>query len=96
MTTHRVRIDPHLAEWTVNAACRGESRAPFFDPLLYDYARSAFCSRCPVVDECAADAFHYEQNGGDRYGLYGGLSPMQRRWMQQGTRRSRSQGRSLS
>lgn len=78
--------------WTDEASCAGARMDWFFDPVdinddgrrLCDerglaHARS-FCVRCPVRRECAESAMAFEANDPEpfRFGIFGGLTPMQR------------------
>lgn len=70
--------------WHARAACRGAGPGAFFPPesdkgesrktgALYAAARERYCAGCPVVAECAEAGAH------EAHGLWGGLSPGQRR-----------------
>lgn len=60
--------------WHVFAACAGLGPDLFFaeEPEALDAARRV-CRRCPVALECA------EASMGERYGIWGGLTPAERR-----------------
>lgn len=61
--------------WHPRAACRGEDRELFF-PRPGEVALKArsICGRCPVQTECLTYGLKYE-----RFGIYGGLTPLERR-----------------
>ncbi|HMK97402.1 MAG TPA: WhiB family transcriptional regulator [Acidimicrobiales bacterium] len=72
---------PERPNWHARAACRGQGHKAFF-PATDDRrpgAESAysaaltFCKVCPVVLECRRAGQH------EAFGLWGGLSPAQRR-----------------
>lgn len=50
----------------------------------YDEARTV-CARCPVRELCLADAL----NNKERYGMWGGLTPIERRRIERKDRRQR-------
>jgi len=93
VTTHRgmatlTRANPGAAPETVTpeqprAACEDHpDRDEIFYPRKgesYDRARS-LCRRCPVRDACLALAMDAEGgvNAPSRFGMFGGLSPVQR------------------
>lgn len=66
-----------VMEWVERAACRGVTSAVFYPvgnvfEVDYDEAK-AVCSVCPVVEQCG------EQGKYERYGVWGGLDPSERR-----------------
>lgn len=68
------------APWTADAACKGEPTDLFFPPRgrgsAYDVAQAkAICAACPVSAECLA----YAYRNGERAGIWGGLTPNERR-----------------
>lgn len=70
--------------WRTSAACRGLPITLFFPEaaaigshLTYDAGR-AVCARCTVRDECFLLTSDLLETG-DRDGLFGGLSPSERR-----------------
>lgn len=70
------------AEWTARAACRDLDPNLFFPRVgdemkAVDYAPEAraACAGCPVAAECLM----YALNNAERYGLWGGKTPLQRR-----------------
>lgn len=61
-------------EWHRRAACRGVGTDAFFLIRGQDPGPAReLCGRCPVVAECA------EVGQAEDYGIWGGLSPGQRR-----------------
>lgn len=81
ITTPRPSFDqatPDADAWRGRAACRTADPDLFF-PDQGDYvttrAAVAVCHGCPVVDACLADAVAM----GERYGIRGGLTAVQRR-----------------
>lgn len=69
--------------WRSRAACLGQPMTLFFPARgkktsdVYAEGK-AFCAKCPVKKECLKIADEFIPTG-DRYGLYGGLSPRERR-----------------
>jgi WhiB family redox-sensing transcriptional regulator len=69
-------------DWQRHALCRGMDSAVFFSPLgergalrrAREEKARAICVRCPVREECARTAL----NGGERYGVWGGLTELER------------------
>jgi hypothetical protein len=74
-------------DWRNKAACRGY--AARIDPWdadpndgIVSPTAAAFCKQCPVRRECLLAGLDSDQmNGGFAYGVWGGLSPKQRRAM---------------
>lgn len=66
-------------DWLVEAACRGMDTGVFFSesPRHYKEAREV-CAMCPVTEECLSIALEMTVHL-DTSGLYGGLTPRQRR-----------------
>ena len=71
-------------DWRPDAACRGLDPELFFssDEIANRQERQdreaeakAVCARCPVRTECLA----YAIDAGERYGIWGGLDPVERR-----------------
>ena len=64
--------------WHEAAACAGVDERIFFPPAgkTANHARQ-FCAACPVRAECLRDALKAEE-GGRRFGIYGGLPPPER------------------
>lgn len=78
--------------WTDDAACRGLPLEWFFPPKSQGDATyqegKAVCAGCTVTAECLALTDDFIATG-DRYGLFGGMTPSERkkeRWKQLGTR----------
>ena len=66
-----------VRDWRADAGCR-DSDPDLFFPEFNDYrAARAICRRCPVADECLADAMADTYAGG--HGMRGGLTPPERR-----------------
>ena len=92
MTQHGDRLSGAPSEsrgprpdWRTKAACRGY--AAIIDPwdadpkdgVVSDTA-AAFCKQCPVRRECLLEGLRSDlMNGGFAYGVWGGLSPKERR-----------------
>ena len=71
-------------DWRARAACRGLDPEMFFssddlpnkqDRIDREAAAKAVCARCPVRREC----LDYAIAAGERYGIWGGLNPQERR-----------------
>lgn len=68
---------PNALSWALRAACRGYDLADFFsDSRASIRWAKGVCGRCPVREECLAEALRAED--GSRYGIYGGLTPEER------------------
>lgn len=77
--------------WRLKALCRGLPAEIFFpeerglvDP--YDEAR-AICANCSVKEPCLALTEHFAASG-DRNGMFGGMSPAERKTFRKHQRRS--------
>ncbi|KOV88639.1 MULTISPECIES: WhiB family transcriptional regulator [unclassified Streptomyces] len=76
-------------QWQQSAACRGMSSSTFFSPpgergrARRDREERArrICGRCEVADICAATALKH----GEAYGIWGGMSDVDRRQYDKGT-----------
>ncbi len=69
--------------WRDEAKCKGFSASVFFpDHRILNEARwdipRAICLQCPVSEECLAMVLVYESTD-DRWGMFGGLTPAERR-----------------
>ena len=71
-------------DWRTQAACRGIDPEFFFssedlpnkqERLERETAAKAVCARCTVRSECLS----YALAAGERYGIWGGLNPQERR-----------------
>ncbi|MGH2760709.1 MAG: WhiB family transcriptional regulator [Actinomycetota bacterium] len=71
-------------DWRPEAACRGLDPELFFssdeianrqERLEREAEAKAVCTRCTVRNECLS----YALAAGERYGIWGGLSPQERR-----------------
>lgn len=64
------------AQWHHDALCAQTDPDAFFPEIGENpVAAKAVCRRCPVQIECLTDALAQ----GDRFGVWGGLSPRERR-----------------
>lgn len=65
--------------WQSSAACIGEDIELFFpeDGQTAALAKR-ICADCPVTQECLESALKVEEGGRHRYGVYGGLSALDR------------------
>jgi WhiB family redox-sensing transcriptional regulator len=70
--------------WQFRAACRGEDTSLFFAPnyfekreekLARETRAKAFCSRCPVREQCLEYALDVREG----HGVWGGLNELERR-----------------
>lgn len=70
-----------MTGWRDSAACRDSDPQLFFPagkgggPVAQVKAARAVCARCPVRIPC----LEFAVEGGDRHGVFGGLSERQRR-----------------
>jgi WhiB family redox-sensing transcriptional regulator len=80
-------------DWRPEAACRGLDPELFFssddivnrqERLEREAEAKAVCTRCTVRNDCLS----YALDAGERYGIWGGLNPQERRALGRG----RSQG----
>jgi WhiB family redox-sensing transcriptional regulator len=71
-------------DWRQDAACRGMDPEYFFsseeiadkrERQEREAGSKAICARCEVRDECLG----YAIEAGERYGIWGGLNPAERR-----------------
>jgi WhiB family redox-sensing transcriptional regulator len=71
-------------DWRAHAACKGYDPEHFFssedltdkqERIERESAAKAVCARCPVRMEC----LDYAVAAGERYGIWGGLNPQERR-----------------
>lgn len=75
-------------EWTEHAACRGMDPDIFFPTEGDTYARAReVCRRCEVQDACLLDALEIPVSS-DLAGMYGGLTPRERRDLRRGRQRT--------
>jgi WhiB family redox-sensing transcriptional regulator len=80
------------SQWQALAACQGLGDDLFFatsnergpSRRRRERAAKAVCATCPVVDQCLAWALA----AGEPYGVWGGLSPEERRRLRSSGRRS--------
>ncbi|MBY6683126.1 WhiB family transcriptional regulator [Rhodococcus sp. BP-316] len=75
--------------WQLDAACRGERSASFFDTDPAGEATAKkLCEVCPVAAQC----LEYAMDAEEPYGIWGGLSPEERfleKWNRPAWRRRR-------
>lgn len=80
--THSPSIaNPQREEWQDDALCAeiGDDEL-FFPPKNVGYKKGkAICQKCDVKDQCLAYIMKLETGTKRRFGLYGGLSPNERR-----------------
>jgi WhiB family redox-sensing transcriptional regulator len=74
-----------IEHWRQHAACRGADGDIFFPSArrhtIHTWkAAREYCDRCPVVNECLALALSQEP-AEDRWGMFGGTTPSERRRM---------------
>lgn len=87
-------MDAQDRDWRDRAACRDEDPELFFPtgttgPALQQIdAAKAICARCPVLSECLAFALETGQD----YGIWGGLTPEERRALRRRNRRAHQAG----
>ena len=71
-------------DWRARAACRGMTPDLFFSPtngesreerIAREASAKAVCTACPVNAECLEHAIVH----GERYGIWGGTTPVERR-----------------
>ncbi len=83
-------MDPPRDGWQARAACRDEDPELFFPvgnlgPAARQEAEAkAVCARCPVAAQCLA----YAMRTGQDYGIWGGMTPDERRALARHDRRS--------
>jgi WhiB family redox-sensing transcriptional regulator len=72
-------------QWRNQAACLGQDIDLFYNVRGAGYREArALCSACPVRGECLLDVMEWERTSGNgRFGFIAGLSPDQRRELQQ-------------
>ncbi|MDT0306843.1 WhiB family transcriptional regulator [Streptomyces sp. DSM 44917] len=71
--------DSGRGHWSERAACRGRDLDVWFSEAgAVRATAAAVCRGCPVRDACLDLAMKAEA-GGHRYGIYGGLTPAQRK-----------------
>lgn len=64
--------------WREAAACRTFSVEMFYPPAEQDgFEAKAVCFQCPVREMCLEVAIA----NGERFGVWGGLTPQERRWL---------------
>lgn len=71
--------------WLDDAACKGATAIFFAEGQGHNLrAARAICAECPVIAECRQAGLH------ERHGIWGGLSPRQRRRLRRGLSDGRS------
>lgn len=74
---------PNEGEWMLESACLGVATSVMFPEPgkgtpYDDTAAKALCAKCPVRDECLEYALAWPE-ASDRYGIFGGMNPAERR-----------------
>lgn len=69
------RRSASFKEWRTQAACLDADPDIFFQSSTK--AAKAICRECPVADECLM----YAMDNNETYGVWGGMSPHQRKRM---------------
>lgn len=69
--------------WRDTAACRGQDPDQFHDDRMFPVLRAQFCGRCPVRNDCLAEAIRNREAG-----LWGGTSERARAAMMRGRPRA--------
>lgn len=66
--------------WMSQAECRGMDMNLFFPPRGAQFKADAVkvCRRCPVSEQCLDYGMKKATGSGDNYGMFGGLTPLQR------------------
>ncbi len=64
-----------IADWTVDAACKGTDPDEFFVPGVAQNRAKVICRGCPVRTECLADALENRIE----FGVWGGMTERERR-----------------
>jgi WhiB family redox-sensing transcriptional regulator len=73
-----------MSDWRQYAACRGVEPITFFpETTSGERAALAYCDRCPVRADCLEFALQTSANV-DRFGIYGGTTPGDRRRLRRG------------
>jgi WhiB family redox-sensing transcriptional regulator len=90
--------EPHN-DWRAHAACKGVDPELFFssediadkrERVEREAAAKSICLRCTVRPEC----LEYAIAAGERYGIWGGLNPQERRAYARSPERTAGGGRS--
>lgn len=71
-----------MTGWRDSAACRGQDPDDFHDDRMFSALRATFCRRCPVRNDCLAEAIRNREAG-----LWGGTSERARSAMMRGRTR---------
>lgn len=77
-------------EWALLAECSDADPELFFETgskTCRQICRD-MCEICPVRSNCLADALEWEETGGGRHGIFGGMVPQERRALAKERRRS--------
>ena len=73
--------------WRERALCANHSRPSLWDGETREdvAAARAVCRRCPVVDDCWAEAARLDRTG-EAPGVWGGMTAAERAWARETTR----------
>lgn len=75
----RVDLRLEVPTWTKDALCAEIGVEPYFNN--YERAKAS-CRGCPVINECLEWALNFNEDT-DRYGIFGGTSPAERKKLRQ-------------
>lgn len=81
ITTRRLtRRASSAPAWHANSVCRQTDPEAFFQDDNASQAQAqGVCRGCPVIASCLDDVLAFEESREGRYGVVGGLTPIQRR-----------------
>ena len=72
-------------EWVNNTPCLDKAQFMWYPPMdandpsqWYEMGRLV-CSTCPVWEECLNYGTSYKDGRGEKFGMWGGLTPVERR-----------------
>ena len=73
---------PSMGRWRERALCANHSRPSLWDGETREdvAAARAVCRRCPVVDDCRAEAARLDRTG-EAPGVWGGMTAAERAWI---------------
>lgn len=74
---YQLAVARRMQDWSDEAACKKAGTGSFFDSEEKDLQSlaSKFCFSCPVQNQCLYSSIVLEE----QYGLWGGLTPKQRK-----------------